>query len=65
MLGRHILLISINLLSAFHKHKQCETRTPEAKDTVIQYKHKPIIKLNIPILGQYIADIVSIVQWNL
>ena len=33
--------------------------------SIIVYLLQKLIKLNIPILGQYIADIVSIVQWNL
>lgn len=32
---------------------------------IIVYLLQKLIKLNIPIIGQYIADVVSVVQWNL
>ena len=32
---------------------------------LIVYLLQKIIKLNIPVVGEYIADIVAIVQWNL
>lgn len=32
---------------------------------VILYLLQKLIKLNIPVLGEYIADIVAIVKWNL
>lgn len=32
---------------------------------LIIYLLQKIIKLNIPVVGEYIADIVAIVQWNL
>ena len=33
--------------------------------SIIVYFLQKLIKLNIPVLGEYIADIVEIVQWNL
>lgn len=33
--------------------------------SLIVYLLQKLIKLNIPVLGEYIADIVAIVQWNL
>ena len=33
--------------------------------SIIVYSLQKLIKLNIPVLGEYIADIVEIVQWNL
>lgn len=33
--------------------------------SIIVYFLQKLIKLNIPALGEYIADIVEIVQWNL
>lgn len=32
---------------------------------LIVYLLQKVIKLNIPVVGEYIADIVAIVQWNL
>ena len=33
--------------------------------SITVYFLQKLIKLNIPVLGEYIADIVEIVQWNL
>lgn len=33
--------------------------------SIIVYFLQKLIKLNIPVLGEYIADIIEIVQWNL